>query len=245
MSNKSGEKEKEGGPSIKQHTGRFVIGETNKDAHRRTEEENKKMESKLEQQYQVGLEKKLTGQNRRHVGLGFVEPEEEKEDKPSGTHIRFDDDDEVSKNSETSKGSPKEGGEDAGDQRRGDKDLHGKKERRDERQKRDEKRREGDAERRRSEEQVAERGFNREGQRSEARDGRASSRDEDRRHGDHGDRDNRERKEDRSRRDSQAQKEGQSGRNGDKHRRSEEAAGETTEQKRKKHKTWEEDSGSE
>lgn len=41
-----------------------------------TEEETKKLNSELEDQYQQGLELKLSGVARRHVGLGF-QPEEE------------------------------------------------------------------------------------------------------------------------------------------------------------------------
>lgn len=41
-----------------------------------TEDESKKIEKDLEEQYQTSLKNKLTGSARHHVGLGFVQPEE-------------------------------------------------------------------------------------------------------------------------------------------------------------------------
>ncbi|XP_038047167.1 small acidic protein-like [Patiria miniata] len=276
MSMRSGEKEKEGGPSMdpvhsanqwesadfgdnaqkekflrlmggmkKQHTGRFVIGETNKDAHSRTDGEMKKMEENLEHQYKVGLEKKLTGQSRRHIGLGFSEPEEKEEKKSDGTHTRFDDEDEVSKDSEIFDRELEDGTKDGGDGKRpGERDAESEKERRDKRQKREEKRREGERERRGSRERDPEQGASRREERDRSHRG---SRDDDRKHRDRDDRQRKVERDDGARHDSKtsSSKSGDSSGNGDKKHRHSEERGDETEQKRKKHKKREDDSGSE
>ncbi|XP_048828001.1 small acidic protein [Brienomyrus brachyistius] len=61
------------GAGKKEHTGRLVIGDHKSTSNFRTGAEDKKMNSELEQQYQQGLDGKLSGRNRRHCGLGFSE----------------------------------------------------------------------------------------------------------------------------------------------------------------------------
>ncbi|MBN3307793.1 SMAP protein, partial [Amia calva] len=61
------------GAGKKEHTGRIVIGDHKSTSHFRTGEEDKRMNSELEHQYQQGLDGKLSGRNRRHCGLGFSE----------------------------------------------------------------------------------------------------------------------------------------------------------------------------
>ncbi|KAG2462168.1 SMAP protein, partial [Polypterus senegalus] len=63
------------GAGKKEHTGRIVIGDHKSTSHFRTGEEDKKINTELEHQYQQGLDGKLSGRNRRHCGLGFSEPE--------------------------------------------------------------------------------------------------------------------------------------------------------------------------
>uniref|UniRef100_A0A3Q2ZW03 Small acidic protein n=1 Tax=Kryptolebias marmoratus TaxID=37003 RepID=A0A3Q2ZW03_KRYMA len=62
------------GASKKEHTGRLIIGDHKSTSHFRSGElEDKKMNEDLEQQYQQGMDGKLSGRNRRHCGLGFSE----------------------------------------------------------------------------------------------------------------------------------------------------------------------------
>ncbi|XP_010882221.1 small acidic protein isoform X2 [Esox lucius] len=63
------------GAGKKEHTGRLVIGDHKSTSHVRSGAEDQRMNSELELQYQQGLDGKLSGRNRRHVGLGFSEPE--------------------------------------------------------------------------------------------------------------------------------------------------------------------------
>lgn len=63
------------GASKKEHTGRLVIGDHKSTSHHRSGQEDQKMNEQLEQQYQQGMDGKLSGRNRRHCGLGFSEPE--------------------------------------------------------------------------------------------------------------------------------------------------------------------------
>ncbi|XP_066557010.1 small acidic protein [Amia ocellicauda] len=67
------------GAGKKEHTGRIVIGDHKSTSHFRTGEEDKRMNSELEHQYQQGLDGKLSGRNRRHCGLGFSEPDSPEE----------------------------------------------------------------------------------------------------------------------------------------------------------------------
>ncbi|XP_029541645.1 small acidic protein-like [Oncorhynchus nerka] len=63
------------GAGKKEHTGRLVIGDHKSTSHVRSGAEDRRMNSELELQYQQGLDGKLSGRNRRHVGLGFSEPD--------------------------------------------------------------------------------------------------------------------------------------------------------------------------
>ncbi|XP_020780644.1 small acidic protein [Boleophthalmus pectinirostris] len=63
------------GASKKEPTGRLVIGDHKSTSHFRTGQEDKRMNRELEDQFQQGLDGKLSGRNRRHCGLGFSEPE--------------------------------------------------------------------------------------------------------------------------------------------------------------------------
>ncbi|XP_041964942.1 small acidic protein isoform X1 [Alosa pseudoharengus] len=63
------------GAGKKEHTGRLVIGDHRSTSHIRSGNEDQKMNSELEQQYQQGLDGVLSGRNRRHCGLGFSEPD--------------------------------------------------------------------------------------------------------------------------------------------------------------------------
>ncbi|XP_041692563.1 small acidic protein isoform X2 [Coregonus clupeaformis] len=63
------------GAGKKEHTGRLVIGDHKSTSHVRSGAEDQRMNSELELQYQQGLDGKLSGRNRRHVGLGFSEPD--------------------------------------------------------------------------------------------------------------------------------------------------------------------------
>ncbi|XP_015193634.1 small acidic protein isoform X2 [Lepisosteus oculatus] len=67
------------GAGKKEHTGRIVIGDHKSTSHFRTGEEDKRMNSELEHQYQQGLDGKLSGRNKRHCGLGFSEPDSPEE----------------------------------------------------------------------------------------------------------------------------------------------------------------------
>ncbi|XP_071791770.1 uncharacterized protein [Asterias amurensis] len=116
----------------KQHTGRFVIGDsTQEKTHSRTEDETKKIEETLQSQYKVGLQAKISGQNKRHVGLGFAEPEPTKEEKPKGMHKRFSDSGEESDEDQDKKEDSKE------EKRSEDKPDRERKEYRDERRRDD------------------------------------------------------------------------------------------------------------
>ncbi|XP_070534915.1 small acidic protein-like [Ptychodera flava] len=70
------------GAGKKEHHGKLHIGDHNP-VHKRTGDEEKKIQTNLEMQYQHSLSDKLTGRTRRHVGLGFAEeePPEKKDDK--------------------------------------------------------------------------------------------------------------------------------------------------------------------
>ncbi|XP_052008528.1 small acidic protein-like isoform X1 [Xyrauchen texanus] len=63
------------GAGKKEHTGRLVIGDHKSTSHFRSGAEDQKITSELENQYQQGLDGKLSGRNRRHCGLGFSEPD--------------------------------------------------------------------------------------------------------------------------------------------------------------------------
>ncbi|KAJ8247571.1 hypothetical protein GJAV_G00247840, partial [Gymnothorax javanicus] len=69
------------GAGKKEHTGRIVIGDHKSTSHFRTGAEDKKISTELENQYQQGIEDKLSGRNRRHCGLGFTEPDPPEESK--------------------------------------------------------------------------------------------------------------------------------------------------------------------
>ncbi|XP_041651528.1 small acidic protein [Cheilinus undulatus] len=71
------------GAGKKEHTGRLIIGDHKSTAHHRSGQEDKKISEQLEQQYQQGMDGKLSGRNRRHCGLGFSEPEPEPASFPS------------------------------------------------------------------------------------------------------------------------------------------------------------------
>ncbi|ESN94952.1 hypothetical protein HELRODRAFT_193668 [Helobdella robusta] len=58
------------GASKKEHHGKIVIGEKTS-SHGRSKEEAEKLSEDLEEQYKQGLEMKLSGHTRKHVGLGF------------------------------------------------------------------------------------------------------------------------------------------------------------------------------
>ncbi|XP_033824072.1 small acidic protein [Periophthalmus magnuspinnatus] len=77
------------GASKKEHTGRLVIGDHKSTSHFRTGQEDRRMNRELEDQFQQGLDGKLSGRNQRHCGLGFSEPEpppsETESTKPSET----------------------------------------------------------------------------------------------------------------------------------------------------------------
>ncbi|XP_030640637.1 small acidic protein isoform X2 [Chanos chanos] len=62
-------------PDEKEHTGRLVIGDHKSTSYHRSGDEDKKINSELEHQFQQGMDGKLSGRNRRHCGLGFTEPE--------------------------------------------------------------------------------------------------------------------------------------------------------------------------
>ncbi|CAL1594867.1 unnamed protein product [Knipowitschia caucasica] len=64
------------GASKKEHTGRLVIGEHKSTSLLRSGVEDRRMNRELEDQFQQGLDGKLSGRNRRHCGLGFSEDEE-------------------------------------------------------------------------------------------------------------------------------------------------------------------------
>ncbi|XP_035663220.1 small acidic protein-like [Branchiostoma floridae] len=67
-----------GASKKKEHHGKIHIGESQKlPVHSRSGEEEKHVQQDLEHQFQQGLESKLTGKARRHVGLGYQEPEPE------------------------------------------------------------------------------------------------------------------------------------------------------------------------
>ncbi|XP_017288362.1 small acidic protein [Kryptolebias marmoratus] len=70
------------GASKKEHTGRLIIGDHKSTSHFRSGQEDKKMNEDLEQQYQQGMDGKLSGRNRRHCGLGFSEPDPDPESTP-------------------------------------------------------------------------------------------------------------------------------------------------------------------
>ncbi|XP_051725910.1 small acidic protein [Ctenopharyngodon idella] len=63
------------GAGKKEHTGRLVIGDHKSTSHFRSGSEDQKINAELEHQYQQGLDGKISGRNRRHVGLGFSEPD--------------------------------------------------------------------------------------------------------------------------------------------------------------------------
>ncbi|XP_063052321.1 small acidic protein isoform X2 [Engraulis encrasicolus] len=63
------------GAGKREPTGRLVIGDHKSTSHFRSGTEDQRMNAELEQQYQQGLDGMLSGRNRRHVGLGFSEPE--------------------------------------------------------------------------------------------------------------------------------------------------------------------------
>lgn len=63
------------GAGKKEHTGRLVIGDHKSTSHVRSGLEDRHINQQLEQQYQQGLDGKLSGRNRRHCGLGFSESE--------------------------------------------------------------------------------------------------------------------------------------------------------------------------
>uniref|UniRef100_A0A3B4BB32 Small acidic protein n=1 Tax=Periophthalmus magnuspinnatus TaxID=409849 RepID=A0A3B4BB32_9GOBI len=79
------------GASKKEHTGRLVIGDHKSTSHFRTGQEDRRMNRELEDQFQQGLDGKLSGRNQRHCGLGFSEvnpeppPSETESTKPSET----------------------------------------------------------------------------------------------------------------------------------------------------------------
>ncbi|XP_033629571.1 small acidic protein-like [Asterias rubens] len=192
----------------KQHTGRFVIGDsTQEKTHSRTEDETKKIEETLQSQYKVGLQAKISGQNKRHVGLGFAEPEPTKEEKPKGMHKRFSDSGEESDEDQDKKEDSKE------EKRSEDKQDRERKEYRDERR-RDERRRDDRARERSSDEGSSSREKHR-SHRHRDRDEKSSSREDDKKC--YRDDESRETKERR------------------KHRQEEESE-EMSERKRKKHK---------
>ncbi|KAK7877699.1 hypothetical protein WMY93_031586 [Mugilogobius chulae] len=60
------------GASKKEHTGRLVIGDHKSTSHFRTGLEDRRMNRELEDQFQQGLDGKLSGRNRRHCGLDLV-----------------------------------------------------------------------------------------------------------------------------------------------------------------------------
>ncbi|XP_078663759.1 small acidic protein-like [Branchiostoma floridae x Branchiostoma belcheri] len=67
-----------GASKRKEHHGKIHIGESHKLlVHSRSGEEERHVQQDLEHQFQQGLESKLTGKARRHVGLGYQEPEPE------------------------------------------------------------------------------------------------------------------------------------------------------------------------
>ncbi|KAI7802732.1 small acidic protein [Triplophysa rosa] len=63
------------GAGKKEHTGRLVIGDHKSTSHVRSGVEDRQINDALEQQYQQGMDGKLSGRNRRHCGLGFSEPD--------------------------------------------------------------------------------------------------------------------------------------------------------------------------
>ncbi|XP_075885015.1 small acidic protein [Nelusetta ayraudi] len=63
------------GASKKEHTGRLVIGDHKSTSHLRSGQEELTINRQLEQQYQQGMDGKVSGRNRRHCGLGFSEPQ--------------------------------------------------------------------------------------------------------------------------------------------------------------------------
>ncbi|XP_051953482.1 small acidic protein-like [Xyrauchen texanus] len=63
------------GAGKKEHTGQLVIGDHKSTSHFRSGTEDQKITAELEHQYQMGLDGKLSGRNRRHCGLGFSEPD--------------------------------------------------------------------------------------------------------------------------------------------------------------------------
>ncbi|XP_066266076.1 small acidic protein-like [Branchiostoma lanceolatum] len=67
-----------GASKRKEHHGKIHIGQSQKlPVHSRSGEEEQHVQQDLEHQFQQGLESKLTGKARRHVGLGYQEPEPE------------------------------------------------------------------------------------------------------------------------------------------------------------------------
>ncbi|KAM9302108.1 small acidic protein [Gastrophryne carolinensis] len=62
------------GAGKKEHTGRLVIGDHKSTSHFRSGDEDQKMISELEHQYQQSMDSTVSGRNRRHCGLGFSEP---------------------------------------------------------------------------------------------------------------------------------------------------------------------------
>ncbi|TRY58301.1 hypothetical protein DNTS_031061 [Danionella cerebrum] len=69
----------------KEHTGRLVIGDHKSTSHFRSGAEDVKINTELEQQYQQGMDGKLSGRNQRHCGLGFSEGDGTSQRPPSST----------------------------------------------------------------------------------------------------------------------------------------------------------------